>query len=240
MSAGFSRHLISGLRASVPVPEHGASTNTESKRRLNGSRSSASIATGRTLASPKRLIRRSLCKWRSAATTVADSASILAFPPGAAQTSSTTEPRSALTRAPTRCELRSWNVSSWAASAAREVNRYARGWSVGRALTPSLPSRSMAPLGSSGAGMRKKTAGRPRFAVRSLAQSPRPNADSQRLTSHAGWLRRAAWGSGGEGGSPRRTALTKEAAERLRAVLTSSTDSETAAWSATPPMCRSW
>ncbi len=34
---GFSRHLISGLRASVPVPEHGASTRIRSNRRENGS-----------------------------------------------------------------------------------------------------------------------------------------------------------------------------------------------------------
>ena len=36
-SAGVKRHLISGLRPSVPVPEQGASTRMRSKRRAKGS-----------------------------------------------------------------------------------------------------------------------------------------------------------------------------------------------------------
>ena len=40
-SSGFSRHLISGLRASVPVPEQGASSRMRSKRPAEGQRSRA-------------------------------------------------------------------------------------------------------------------------------------------------------------------------------------------------------
>ena len=45
MSSGFSRHLISGLRARVPVPEHGASTRMRSNFAVKGSGFVASSVT---------------------------------------------------------------------------------------------------------------------------------------------------------------------------------------------------
>ena len=44
-SSGVSRHLISGLRASVPVPEHGTSASTRSKPPCKGSCSASALMT---------------------------------------------------------------------------------------------------------------------------------------------------------------------------------------------------
>ena len=108
MSPGHSRHLISGLRASVPVPEQGASTRILSNRRAKGSLRSASSSTGLIPSLPRlrNVLRRPKC--RSPATTGAISASNLALPPGAAQTSSTQLPGRTASSVATRWELMSW------------------------------------------------------------------------------------------------------------------------------------
>src|ERR1039457_6265402 len=79
-SSGLSRHLISGLRPRVPVPEQGASTSMRSKRRAKGS--------GRVPSSTTRLpvsglswVRRWKCKSHAMARTPASRAcAVCRFP----------------------------------------------------------------------------------------------------------------------------------------------------------------
>ena len=100
-------------------------------------------------------------------------------------------------------------------------------------------ARGSAPVCPSG-GMRKCVEDCIKFARSNALHGSFPNAACQRVTRQFGWHRRAACSDEGDGGWRLSTALTKPAAERLRAHLTCSTDSDTAAWSATPLMQRNW
>lgn len=114
-ASGVWRHLRSGLRRSVPRPEHGASTSTRSilpARRLMRSSRSCAMATGCTLDRPLRASRGLSASSRCADTSKAYSrpvermaapmASVL--PPAPAQKSVTISPRRASSSRASSCE----------------------------------------------------------------------------------------------------------------------------------------
>ena len=85
-SAGVSRHLISGLRPSVPVPEQGASTRMRSKRPREGQRTRAVQHHQVGASSGFSCARRWKCRSQATARTPASSACAVLLP-GAAQRS---------------------------------------------------------------------------------------------------------------------------------------------------------
>jgi hypothetical protein len=126
--AGDWRHFRSGLRRSVPRPEHGASTSTRSSlpaRRLTRSSRSCAMATGCTLDRPLRARRGLSASSRCAETSKAYSRPVLrmvapmarVLPPAPAQKSATISPRCASSSRASSCE------PSSCTSTAPRVNR---------------------------------------------------------------------------------------------------------------------
>ena len=87
---GLRRHLISGLRARVPVPEHGTSTSTRSKSSALGRVRMSAVIICTFFAGTSLRSSRARCGCSSTATMAARglrSASNRVLPPGAAQQS---------------------------------------------------------------------------------------------------------------------------------------------------------
>ena len=106
--SGCARQRRSGRAASTPRPEHGASTSARSKPARSAGSARPSAWTTRTFRAPSRLTFSSSSRARASFTSTATTspASIVAFPPGAAQRSSMRSPGCAPTQRPASWEPR--------------------------------------------------------------------------------------------------------------------------------------